>query len=90
MVTEPKQDCPCPKLKCKRHGNCVECREHHQNSRYTPYCERESRTRLNENCPCPKLKCRRHGNCEACRKHHHKPQNPPYCERKDNTGEGNE
>jgi hypothetical protein len=32
-------DCPCTTLKCKLHGNCVECvRVHRQNQNHLPEC----------------------------------------------------
>ncbi|WMC91071.1 helix-turn-helix domain-containing protein [Kineothrix sp. MB12-C1] len=36
------KDCPCKRTKCKRHGNCDACREHHQLSKHQsfPACER--------------------------------------------------
>lgn len=31
--------CPCPE-KCRRHGDCTACREHHAGRRNPPWCER--------------------------------------------------
>jgi len=31
-------NCTCPKITCKRHGKCIECREYHRNT--IPRCER--------------------------------------------------
>ena len=33
-------DCPCPKKKCERHGNCGECTQHHAKKGKMPYCKR--------------------------------------------------
>ncbi|MGB8261775.1 MAG: hypothetical protein WCE75_15545 [Terracidiphilus sp.] len=35
--------CPCPKLKCPRHGDCGPCREYHRNRKHPrpPRCERK-------------------------------------------------
>ncbi|MEA4894693.1 MAG: hypothetical protein VB064_05480 [Oscillospiraceae bacterium] len=39
---EETKDCPCPKKKCPRHGNCNECRAYHaEYKKYPPYCERQ-------------------------------------------------
>ena len=36
------EKCPCKKVKCDRHGNCKECREHHIiNSKYLTACDRK-------------------------------------------------
>lgn len=35
------EKCTCIKRNCERHGNCVECLEHHRNSRYVPYCKKK-------------------------------------------------
>jgi hypothetical protein len=37
LTINPK--CPCPKIKCKRHGLCEACRAHH--TKRKPFCERE-------------------------------------------------
>ena len=34
-------DCPCPKAKCERHGDCEPCREYHYAKGKLPYCERD-------------------------------------------------
>ncbi|MCI1955566.1 MAG: hypothetical protein LKJ21_04220 [Oscillospiraceae bacterium] len=41
MVTEPtgKAGCPCPRLKCRRHGDCAECRKQHRRIKKPPYCD---------------------------------------------------
>jgi len=28
-MEEIKQNCPCKKISCERHGNCEACKEHH-------------------------------------------------------------
>ena len=33
-------DCPCKKIKCKRHGHCNECKARHTTSKKPPVCER--------------------------------------------------
>ena len=35
-----KADCPCPKTKCERHGNCEACSAHHTGGKSRPYCKR--------------------------------------------------
>lgn len=40
MVNQAETPCPCARLKCKRHGNCAECRKHHEGKKYPIYCER--------------------------------------------------
>ena len=35
-----RADCPCPKLKCKLHGQCIECRAKHARKGQLPRCER--------------------------------------------------
>ncbi|WP_424357357.1 hypothetical protein [Methanocella sp. MCL-LM] len=35
-----RDDCPCPKTDCRRHKNCVECREYHVAKDRVPYCDR--------------------------------------------------
>lgn len=35
-----KEDCPCRKVKCFRHGHCNECRAHHETSKKLRPCER--------------------------------------------------
>ncbi len=37
---EFREDCPCPKKKCERHGHCMVCRAHHGRRNHLPYCER--------------------------------------------------
>jgi hypothetical protein len=37
-----KEDCPCPKLKCKRHGNCDVCEAYHGRKGRLPYCKRDN------------------------------------------------
>lgn len=37
-----KQDCPCKRLRCPRHGKCAECRSYHSSDKKSaPACERE-------------------------------------------------
>ena len=38
--TDQTIDCPCKREKCKRHGNCAACREHHKERNKLPACER--------------------------------------------------
>jgi len=35
-----REDCPCTKRKCERHGKCRECYEFHSGGRRPPYCLR--------------------------------------------------
>lgn len=35
-----KEDCPCPKVSCRRHGICDECTPHHAEDGKLPYCKR--------------------------------------------------
>lgn len=37
-----EKDCPCKRVKCERHGDCVACKEHHHASTRHPLttCER--------------------------------------------------
>ena len=44
MEMTKKEDCPCRKKKCIRHGNCILCREHHAGSKRKRPCERNSKT----------------------------------------------
>jgi len=37
MLENGLDKCSCPKIKCKRHGNCKECMEHHTKS--LPRCK---------------------------------------------------
>ena len=40
-----REDCPCVKKRCPRHGDCDACTAHHQGRRRPPYCQRsEKRT----------------------------------------------
>lgn len=35
------EDCPCKRLQCERHGNCLACRTHHaEKKKYLPACDR--------------------------------------------------
>ena len=34
-----REDCPCKRKKCKRHGDCEACRAHHAKSRRKLPCE---------------------------------------------------
>ncbi len=38
-----RQDCPCTKANCERHGYCDECRQYHGVKGKLPYCERPKR-----------------------------------------------
>ena len=40
MAEERREDCPCPKKKCSRHGLCEKCERHHGGRRKLPYCKR--------------------------------------------------
>ena len=35
------KECTCPKVRCKRHGKCEECRAYHGRKERLPYCERD-------------------------------------------------
>ncbi len=37
-----KQDCPCKRTACKRHGDCEACRAHHAESKRKLPCEKQS------------------------------------------------
>lgn len=39
------EKCPCKKTKCKRFGNCVECRKHHTDSKKPVACEKEKKSK---------------------------------------------
>ena len=41
MLENGLEKCTCPKTKCKRHGYCKDCIEHHTKS--LPRCKRESK-----------------------------------------------
>lgn len=48
-MEEIREDCPCKREKCERHGNCSACREHHSSKRRPPSCERmEQRAKRKE------------------------------------------
>ena len=36
-----KEDCPCKKKSCERHGNCDACKAYHAESKRKRPCERE-------------------------------------------------
>lgn len=39
-----RADCPCKRMRCQRHGDCVSCREHHKaDKKNTVYCQRPVR-----------------------------------------------
>jgi len=40
MFENNKDYCDCPKKKCVRHGQCIECIEHHRKREQDPYCKR--------------------------------------------------
>jgi hypothetical protein len=42
-----KEDCPCPKLKCERHGNCEACEAYHGRKSTLTFCKREKKTKKN-------------------------------------------
>ena len=48
MLENGSKECTCPKTKCKRYGNCIECISHHKKS--LPRCKRKSKKNK-------KLKC---------------------------------
>jgi|GEM_PF-3033383 len=33
--------CPCPKVKCERHGNCEVCATHHTDGKSVLHCQRK-------------------------------------------------
>jgi hypothetical protein len=35
-----REDCPCPKMKCERHGQCRLCYDFHASGKRLPFCER--------------------------------------------------
>jgi hypothetical protein len=39
-----REDCPCPKKKCVRHGKCDECTRYHGAKGKLPYCKRPKRS----------------------------------------------
>ncbi|MBS5933380.1 MAG: hypothetical protein KIC94_10965 [Clostridiales bacterium] len=42
---DEESNCPCKRIKCERHGKCVECIAHHKEreTKYEPYCMRKSK-----------------------------------------------
>ncbi len=41
------KDCPCKRTSCARHGNCYECKKHHDaNKRIPPVCLKKA-TKVN-------------------------------------------
>ena len=43
------ENCPCKRINCKRHGDCVACKEHHHNHHpiyKTTTCERNKEKEL--------------------------------------------
>ena len=52
-MSKNDQECPCRKKSCPRHGNCAECRAHHENSkRQRPVaCERKKKQRFSVHFP---------------------------------------
>ncbi len=40
-VPEFREDCPCRKSKCERHGRCSECHTYHAAGKGRPYCLRK-------------------------------------------------
>lgn len=42
IIEKNNPNCPCKKVKCERHGNCVQCREHHNSPKikYLTTCDR--------------------------------------------------
>lgn len=39
-VPEFREDCPCKKEKCERHGKCHECYLFHHKGKLMPFCRR--------------------------------------------------
>ncbi len=41
-MIEENKDCPCKRIKCERHGDCIACNEHHHTSKKKPFtaCDR--------------------------------------------------
>ena len=37
--------CPCPRMKCERHGRCTECWNYHFSKKKLPYCLRKKQYR---------------------------------------------
>ena len=46
-MEEGMETCPCRRVSCPRHGDCVSCREHHRTSRRSglTHCEKLERKR---------------------------------------------
>lgn len=45
-----REDCPCKRVKCKRHGDCAACRAHHQEKNKHPVaCDRLQETAKRKN-----------------------------------------
>ena len=38
-----REDCPCKRARCPRHGECIACREHHSGKRNPVSCQRPAR-----------------------------------------------
>ncbi|MEA5143217.1 MAG: GNAT family N-acetyltransferase [Oscillibacter sp.] len=44
LCVTQRTDCPCKRMRCQRHGDCVFCREHHKaDKKNTVYCQRPTR-----------------------------------------------
>lgn len=43
------KNCPCKRVTCQRHGDCIACYEHHQKSniRYETACEQRKKKKEN-------------------------------------------
>lgn len=39
-MQKSREDCPCKRARCPRHGNCEACRAHHAGSKYSAACDR--------------------------------------------------
>lgn len=42
QMSEINASCPCPKVKCERHGKCQECRANHEGRKNPSYCLRKT------------------------------------------------
>ncbi len=38
---EKREDCPCKRKGCVRHGDCTACKKHHIGAKHPVYCMRE-------------------------------------------------
>lgn len=44
MALELEKNCPCSKVGCERHGNCVACFDYHKNMEKPSTCRRPEST----------------------------------------------